>query len=227
MPKDIINKVKELRKTEKDKILDKLISINYLFLTEYMLKTDDMEIIPIETEIYYYDKENFADEMTHKNKDQKNRFGKLYFHNKIGYRAGVDICISEGDYFLSILLRSVIIKKESGLNFVSGPNKLRRQFYNEKLPNNEIQKIIALLKEKADILSKRNDDIDTTNIHFQERIKDKMYANDGYLLNCLNLGRKIGEDYEYLKKIKQGFYSSNIKEEIKQNFENKRKNYVR
>ncbi|MCR5504930.1 MAG: hypothetical protein K6E94_05215, partial [Elusimicrobiaceae bacterium] len=194
-----------------------LMSINYLFLTKYKLTIDNMEIIPIETEIYYYDKDNFADEMTHKNKDQKDRFGKLYFHNKPGYRAGVDICISEGDYFLSILLRSAIIKKKSESYFVFGPNKLRRQFYDDKLPNNAI----ALLKEKTKILSKRNDDIDTTNIHFQERIKGKMYANDGYLLNCLNLGKKIdGEkDYEHLKKIKQNFYSSNMKEKIKQDFE--------
>ena len=83
MPKDIINKVKELRKTEKDKILDKLISINYLFLTEYMLKTDDMEIIPIETEIYYYDKENFADEMTHKTKIKRTDSANFIFIIKL------------------------------------------------------------------------------------------------------------------------------------------------
>ena len=55
MPKDIEDKIKEelLPANSEKNIADKLQEINDLFLTKYKLKVDDIEIIPLETEIYY------------------------------------------------------------------------------------------------------------------------------------------------------------------------------
>ena len=141
MPKDIETEIQYLLEIKEENLIAKqLQKINDLFLTQYKLHIyDNIDIIPLETEIYYHNedpKNIFKDKMIHKNELQKNRFGQLYFHrykkkdrndetNTINItRGGVDICISEGNYYLSILLRMAIINKE----LISGINKIQQIF---------------------------------------------------------------------------------------------------
>ena len=153
MPKDIKEQIKVLFNQVGEKsIANQLQKLNDLFLTQYKLKIDNIEIIPLETEIYYFnEKHPFKDKMIHKTPEQKNNFGKLYFHKRGGYYGGVDICLSEENYYLSILLRSAIVNSIS----IWGPNRVKRQFYNEALLPIEIQEIISKLTNKTNILFKR------------------------------------------------------------------------
>ncbi len=92
-------------KEEQIKILQK---IGKTLITEYEIKVDGIKIEPLWVEAYYYNQDNFADCNSHLDDKQKNRFGKLYFHNK-GY-GGFDICLSNSDkYYLSFLLKATLI----------------------------------------------------------------------------------------------------------------------
>jgi hypothetical protein len=109
--------VKEQGGFEQVKILQE---INKELLTNYVIKiSDECIVYPLHVEAYYYHQGKFEDKNVHGSKDdeakkgQSNRFGKLYFHT-IG-RGGVDICLSRGDYCLSILIKAskIITKEES------------------------------------------------------------------------------------------------------------------
>ena len=222
MPEDIKEKVNQLLKeTNKEEIAKKLQDINDLFLTEYKLKVDNTEIIPLETEIYYYNENKiFEDNMIHKNELQESRFGQLYFHRK-GFsknneiilfpRGGVDICISDNNYYLSILLRSVIKTQDGIENFISGPGKIQQIFY-KGFNNEEIRKGLKELENKKEIIIKRNRKVNIANVYHQKRIQGENYKKgENYELNSLNLG----QEFEYLKKMiesKQCFYSKHGKE---------------
>lgn len=235
MPKDIEDKIKEelLPANSEKNIADKLQEINDLFLTKYKLKVDDIEIIPLETEIYYHNEQQkniFKDQMIHKNELQKSRFGKLYFHRyqkngQINHRdGGVDICLSDGEYYLSILLRTVIFDKDG---IISGPNKIQEKFYYDILEN-RILSLEGEIKEKVQekqankdnnkILIKRTNNINADNIYHQKRIRGEDYKKgETYNLNSLNLG---DTKFEYLNKMiesKQCFYLKHG-EEIKKKF---------
>ncbi len=171
-----------LKQNDREEILKQLQKINDLFLTECILEIDNMEIIPIETEIYYdNESKNFNDGMIYKDKLQKNRFGKLYFHRyqkngQINHRdGGVDICLSnKEDFYLSILLRSAYINGK----LFTGPNKIQEKFYYDILEN----RILSLEGEtKEEVQAKQKDkneqnkDINTENIYHQPRIIGKHY----------------------------------------------------
>ena len=192
MPERIKTEIQYLlRIKEKNLIAKQLQKINDLFLTEYMVKIGDMEIIPLETEIYYHnDDQPFEDKMIHKNELQKNRFGQLYFHrykkkdrnhetNTINIiRGGIDICISEGNYYLSILLRMAIINKE----LISGINKIQQIFYSK----NSGKEKLKGLENKEKLIIKRNKTNDT--IYHQPRIQAGIYKKDeNYKLNSMIL----------------------------------------
>ncbi|MBR4508737.1 MAG: hypothetical protein IKP23_04640 [Elusimicrobiaceae bacterium] len=217
MPENIKKEIEILltKKSEKD-IAAQLIKINDLFLTQYKLQIDDMEIIPIETEIYYLnEKQNFKDNMVHKYCRQKKHFGQLYFHrfptrDSINYgQGGVDICISDGEYYLSILIRSAII---NDTQILSGPHKIQKKFY-ENSPSKKER--ILELEKKPNVLLKRDKYINTSNIFHQKRIESEDYKEgEIYKLNSLNLG----EGYKYLDTFKQNFYSNSRKQKIKEEF---------
>lgn len=80
---------KLIEESKKENIITNLQKINERFLTDYQIQIKDLTIIPIETEIYYWNnnsQENFfVDKMIYKNKLQKDNFGKLYFH-RIKYK---------------------------------------------------------------------------------------------------------------------------------------------
>lgn len=119
---------------EKEKQAEILREINRMFLREYMIQIDEnFRLYPIEAEAYYYNESNFPDTTVHKNDLQKNRFGKLYFHRagrakKTAFlydRGGIDVCLSSGDYYLGILIRSAWINADD--KPVCGPGLLSRR----------------------------------------------------------------------------------------------------
>ncbi len=186
--------------TEKREIINILKKINKIFLTEYILKINKMEIIPIETEIYYYNnKQDFKDEMIHKNPLQKNNFGKLYIHSK-----GVDICFSKGEYYLSILLRTAKINGE----LISGISKIRDTILG-------IPTIISKLQNEENISIKQERNIKQANILCQRRIQNKKYKEgESEELNNIILGTE-DNPYKYLD-------ASQLQKGIKNEIKNKR-----
>ncbi len=127
-------------KEEQVRMLQK---INQLLLTDYMLEIDgNFRIYPIEVEAYYYN-ENFRDKCVHQNKLQKERFGKLYFHRAGEYflydRGGVDLCLSDGNFFLGILVRSAWVNNENRPE--CGPGRLVRRIVRHLCKDDSITKI--------------------------------------------------------------------------------------
>ena len=105
-----------------EKIAKKLQEILELFLRNYYVEFGTFKIDPILVEAYYYnDEQNFKDESvhaarngkgkiaTHARERQKNNFGKLYIHNVITKNDGLDVCLSRGDYYVSILIKNAVI----------------------------------------------------------------------------------------------------------------------
>lgn len=105
-----------------EKIAKKLQEILELFLRNYYVEFGTFKIDPILVEAYYYnDEQNFKDESvhaarnekgkiaTHARERQKNNFGKLYIHNVITKNDGLDVCLSKGDYYFSILIKNAVI----------------------------------------------------------------------------------------------------------------------
>lgn len=92
------------------------------FLNEYVIKIGGMTIEPLLVEAYYYHPGKLEDTSVHAAKDstaktyalarkrQKNNFGKLYVH--YGTRDGIDIVLSQGDYYLSLLIKNALVDGE-------------------------------------------------------------------------------------------------------------------
>lgn len=84
--------------------------ISKLLLTEYEIHISDEEIIePLRVEAYYYPygtPGKFDDPCAHPSSKKIGTFGKLYFiESKYGY-PGVDLCLSQGNYYLSFLIKN-------------------------------------------------------------------------------------------------------------------------
>ncbi len=104
------SKVSELEETTKledsEQILQESIQIlqeiGTKLINEYEIKVGPFTIQPLLVEAYYY-VDKFPDDNSHNEPEQRNHYGKLYFHKK--GRGGVDICLSKGEYALSFLLK--------------------------------------------------------------------------------------------------------------------------
>lgn len=118
--------------TQEKEIVSFLQKINQSILTHYRIKIDnDLYLYPTEVEAYYLDESKFNDECVHNNPLQRNRFGKIYLHRRKkdnntisvinGNRGGVDICLSNGNYALGILIRSVRLNFQTT---ICGPGRL-------------------------------------------------------------------------------------------------------
>jgi hypothetical protein len=164
---------KALQSQERDKILQKLQEINHLILTECMIKIDkDLRLYPIEVEAYYYNELNFSDTTVHRNELQKNRFDKLYFHragSKEGSsllydEGGIDICLSSGEYYFGVLIRSARVNAEE--KSICGPGLLTRRIVAHVCKKedsiiqitDEERSIIRTLEEKEGVLVQVEDD---------------------------------------------------------------------
>lgn len=78
-------------------------------INEYRIEVPGMTIEPLWVEAYYYDAVRFPDCNTHRSGKQKNRFGRLYVHER-GY-GGVDICLSDSDdWYLSFLMKATLVE---------------------------------------------------------------------------------------------------------------------
>lgn len=116
-----LEKIAAEGKEDKEKIVKKLQEVLEIFLRNYYVEFGTFKIDPILVEAYYCDKQNFKDESvhaarnengkiaTHARERQKNNFGKLYIHNVITKDDGLDVCLSKGDYFFSILIKNAVI----------------------------------------------------------------------------------------------------------------------
>jgi len=227
-------KVKELEKetTDENKIVKKLQEINQCFLQNYMLDISGLKIYPVEVESYYYnyDKRNkrivFDDGICHKNELQKDgdgqdRFGKIYFHRMHNVtlntgQGGIDICLSLGNYFLSILIRSAYIdgKIECGINKILQKVLKIEQFAKVKDNVDLINKYMRF--EEEDVLRKRDNKIYNSFIS-HPRIKDKKYFYEivGYENNKYPLNTLICDE---LKNLKNNFYTQKRKNEIRDKY---------
>lgn len=100
-----------------------------LLLTEYLLCLDGHTIEPLWVEAYYYSEGRFEDENSHKNAMQKNRFGQFYFHRK-GW-GGFDICLSDGEYYLSFLIKAFladgVLQTQTGIKALYPTTDARRR----------------------------------------------------------------------------------------------------
>lgn len=100
---DLKELVKELENTSDPKAqIGILQEIGAKLINEYEIRVGDFTIEPLLVEAYYYT-DKFQDDNSHNETEQRNHYGKLYFH-KNG-RGGVDICLSRGEYALSFLLK--------------------------------------------------------------------------------------------------------------------------
>lgn len=95
---------------DEKKQIQVLEQIGKLLLTQYEIRIDAENIIqPLRVEAYYYpflEPCKFCDPCTHQSSKKIGAFGKLYFiENKFGY-PGIDLCLSQGDYYLSFLIKN-------------------------------------------------------------------------------------------------------------------------
>lgn len=147
--------------------------INELFLTKLMISIkEDLVLYPTEVEAYYNHATSFPDSCVHMNELQQNRFGKLYFHRKGKKKenailfwnyGGIDVCISSGSYYLSILIRSARINSEE--KPISGPCKLLWEVADRVCNEDNIQKLseentatLNQLEEKVVLVAADNND---------------------------------------------------------------------
>ena len=152
-----------------------------------MIEVNGLKIYPVEVEIYYYKENIFDCGLCHKNElqkgfdtDKNKRFGKLYFHrtgknkgNKINTgQGGLDICLSLGDYYLSVLIRSAYIndKLECGINKILQKVLAIEQY--TKVTNELIKKYNNI--ENSNVLQKRDNNLYNSFIS-HSRIKNKKY----------------------------------------------------
>lgn len=117
---DLESKVNELGKNKKP-ICDLLQEIMYLFFEKYVIEIKGKEIKPLWLEAYYYC-DIFKDGNVHGSYDkyaqekQTGRFGQLYVHKNDW---GIDVCLSSGDYCLSLLVKCALIEKDGAYVFRS------------------------------------------------------------------------------------------------------------
>ena len=108
---DLHSLVSELESEyDEKKQIQILEQIGKLLLTQYEIRIDAENIIqPLRVEAYYYpflEPHKFCDPCAHPSSRKIGAFGKLYFiENQFGY-PGVDLCLSQGDYYLSFLIKN-------------------------------------------------------------------------------------------------------------------------
>lgn len=102
--------VRQVEQAEsEEEIIRTLQTIGGLLLTDYEIRIGGRETLhPLWVEAYYYPyrtPERFNDPSAHPSPRKPGAFGKLYFiESKYGF-PGVDLCLSQGDYYLSFLLK--------------------------------------------------------------------------------------------------------------------------
>lgn len=111
--------VDELEKAQdKCRIAEILKQIGERLINEYEINIGNYVIEPLLVEAYY-NSGTFADDSVHASKEsnantyklarqrQKGHYGELYVH--YGTKDGIDIVLSEGDYYLSFLIKNALV----------------------------------------------------------------------------------------------------------------------
>ena len=126
------NLVKELEQEYDDKRQVKILQeIGKKLINEYEIKIGEFTIEPLLVEAYYYATEDkkFADCSVHAagsetsntaklaRARQKNNFGELYVH--YGTNDGIDLVLSDGDYYLSFLIKNSLINGDLAIQSVA------------------------------------------------------------------------------------------------------------
>lgn len=119
--KDLKNLVKKLE-IETDNEIQILQEIGAKLINEYEIKVGDLTIRPLLVEAYYHNENKFPDISVHAanpstaptyelaHERQKNHFGELYVH--FGKKDGLDVVLSNGEYYLSYLIKNALINGE-------------------------------------------------------------------------------------------------------------------
>ena len=111
---ELKNLVKELEALDntasKEDIISKLQEIGKKLLTEYVIKVGDLVIEPLLVEAYYYNRQVFPDCNTYGACDlecrtKQQQFNRLFVHPP-KHSAGIDVCLSSGEYCLSFLIKN-------------------------------------------------------------------------------------------------------------------------
>ena len=99
--------VSDLKGTAYDEQIHILQTLGDRLISGFRIQAFGVAIEPLWVEAYYYDAVYFPDRNTHRSDKQRDRFGRLYFHDR-GY-GGVDICLSDSENFcLSFLLKAAL-----------------------------------------------------------------------------------------------------------------------
>lgn len=108
--KKMVGELEEIKANAEDEntvIVSKLQEIGAKLINEYEIKVGPFTIQPLLVEAYYFADE-FQDDNLHGEPEQRNNWGKLYFHKK--GRGGVDICLSnKEEYALSFLIKCACV----------------------------------------------------------------------------------------------------------------------
>lgn len=120
---DLKKRVDELsEQTNHDEIVRMLQNIGVKLINEYAIQVGGLTIEPLLVEAYYYHKGRFEDISVHASKEsnantyelarqrQANHFGELYIH--YGCKDGFDIVLSQGEYYLSFLVKNALVNGE-------------------------------------------------------------------------------------------------------------------
>ncbi len=181
---NIYNINKFLEEEDAKIIVPILKKINEYFLRNYEIRIGNLKVCPIETEIYFANNSYHGHGACHESIYQKNKFGKLYFHRykdsekiicvSTDTRGGVDVCISDGEYYLSILIRSAYVNND----LVIGTR-------------NVVDKILQNKDNNIDRLKKIENSI--------KLIKSKKNLNKEIMNHCRIKGTEYFSSYNYLK----------------------------
>ena len=181
-------------------IIPILQKVNKYFLKNCEIHIDkDLIIRPIETEIYFSkinENKKPDDGMCHMNVLQKgkNRFSKLYFHtykNNISkpreedkidtLKGGIDVCISNGEYYLSILIRGAYINGK----LFCGINKIMQEILKIEQGKEVTRKNLNCIEEKKVLFSREDKYKNYKFFIYQNRIIKNKYSIDKMPLNII------------------------------------------
>ena len=121
--KELKSKVEKLDKAEnKEERVKILQDIAKSIINEYVIEVGGLTIQPLLIEAYYFDEIKFHDISVHAANEsdaktyklarerQKNHIGELYVH--FSTKDGIDVVLSDGEYYLSFLIKNALIKGE-------------------------------------------------------------------------------------------------------------------
>ena len=189
-----LEEIKANAEDENTVIVSKLQEIGKKFLKEYVIKIGDLTIEPLWVEAYYFnDQASFRDPFVHRDQDQMDNFGSLYFHHATDdSRSGVDICFSLScQYYLSYLLKYTLVNGE---------------LVSQGFLSSKIRKAYEGVEDKKHILVKKSDHKESQDIiGCTQRIGLKKKEEDkaGYREYELAIAKNFDKKYTITKKLPQ------------------------